>query len=86
MEARKYYANIVLPYGEQVKKALAAAAGLDIDIIAPSHGIIWRKHIPDIVKSYGEWSNNTSSRQGPDHIRYHVELDEEDRLRHIPGL
>lgn len=60
-EARKYYANIVLPYGEQVKKALAAAAGLDISIIAPSHGIIWRKHLADVVKSYGEWSNNASS-------------------------
>lgn len=60
-EARKYYANIVLPYGEQVKKALAAAAGLDISVVAPSHGIIWRKHIADIVTSYGEWSNNATS-------------------------
>ena len=60
-EARKYYANIVLPYGDQVKKALSAAAGLDIATIAPSHGIIWRKHIPDIIKSYGEWSNNATS-------------------------
>jgi flavorubredoxin len=60
-EARKYYANIVLPYGEQVKKALTAAGGLDIATIAPSHGIMWRKHIPDIIKSYGEWSNNTTS-------------------------
>jgi len=44
-----------------VKKALAAAAGLDISVIAPSHGIIWRKHIADIVTSYGEWSNNVTS-------------------------
>lgn len=44
-----------------MKKALAAAAGLDIATIAPSHGIIWRKHIPDILKSYGEWSNNTTA-------------------------
>ena len=60
-EARKYYANIVLPYGEPVKKALSAAGGLEIDSIAPSHGIIWRKHIPDILKLYGEWSNNTTA-------------------------
>lgn len=57
-EARKYYANIVLPYSEQVKKALAAASGLQFDIIAPSHGIIWRKHIPEIVSSYADWSAN----------------------------
>jgi flavorubredoxin len=58
MEARKYYANIVLPYSEQVKKALAAASALKIDIIAPSHGIIWRKNIPSILASYTEWSAN----------------------------
>ncbi|MBN2160096.1 MAG: FprA family A-type flavoprotein [Spirochaetes bacterium] len=57
-EARKYYANIVLPYSEQVKKALAAASALKIDIIAPSHGIIWRKNIGSIVSSYGDWSAN----------------------------
>ncbi len=57
-EARKYYANIVLPYSEQVKKALAAAAGLAMDIIAPSHGIIWRKNIPSVINAYTEWSAN----------------------------
>lgn len=57
-EARKYYANIVLPYSEQVKKALAAASELDINIIAPSHGIIWRHHIKDIITKYQYWSNN----------------------------
>lgn len=61
MEARKYYANIVLPYGDQVKKALAAASGLAIDIIAPSHGIIWRKNIPAILNAYAEWSANKTS-------------------------
>lgn len=60
-EARKYYANIVLPYSEQVKKALAAASALKIDIIAPSHGLIWRKNLGTIVKSYGDWSANSTS-------------------------
>jgi flavorubredoxin len=58
IEARKYYANIVLPYSEQVKKALVAAAELKINVIAPSHGIIWRNHIPAILEAYGEWSAN----------------------------
>jgi flavorubredoxin len=57
-EARKYYANIVLPYGTQVRKALAAASTLDIQTIAPSHGLIWRKNIPTIVAEYTKWAAN----------------------------
>ena len=57
-EAQKYYGNIVLSYNSQVVKALEATATLDIDIIAPSHGCIWRSHIPDIVKKYTAWSSN----------------------------
>jgi len=49
-EAAKYYANIVLPYGAQVVKALDAVSGLDIDMIAPSHGVIWRTFIPRILE------------------------------------
>ena len=55
-EAAKYYANIVMPYGDQVKKALAALGELDIDMIAPSHGIIWRSYIPQILKEYHKWA------------------------------
>ncbi|MBU0497874.1 MAG: FprA family A-type flavoprotein [Candidatus Thermoplasmatota archaeon] len=57
-EAAKYYANIVLPYNDQVKKALEAIENLDINMIAPSHGIIWQKHIPDIIQQYKIWSSN----------------------------
>lgn len=57
-EAAKYYANIVLPYGAQVKKALDALSGIDIDMIAPSHGIVWRNHIKDIVGMYEKWADN----------------------------
>ncbi|RZN44052.1 MAG: FprA family A-type flavoprotein [Methanophagales archaeon ANME-1-THS] len=55
-EAAKYYANIVLPYGEQVKKALDALATLDIAMVAPSHGLIWRRYFPKIVEAYQRWS------------------------------
>lgn len=58
-EARKYYANIVLPYSKQVQKVLEASSGLDIEIIAPSHGIIWKKHINRIIDEYKKWSSNT---------------------------
>ncbi|HPN31901.1 MAG TPA: FprA family A-type flavoprotein [bacterium] len=57
-EAKKYYANIVLPYGQQVQSALKAAENLSIDIIAPSHGIIWKNHISSIISSYQKWSKN----------------------------
>jgi len=59
-EARKYYANIVLPYSKQVQKVLEAAATLEIEMIAPSHGLIWTKHIPEIVKAYSEWAYNVA--------------------------
>ena len=55
-EAAKYYANIVMPYGSQVEKALKALSGLDIDMIGPSHGIIWRSLIPQILKEYTKWA------------------------------
>ncbi len=57
-EAERYYANIVLPYSAQVQKALAAVSNLDIDLICPSHGLIWRSHIKDIFREYGKWSSN----------------------------
>ena len=57
-EAAKYYANIVMPYGGQVEKALEALSGLDIDMIAPSHGIIWCSLIPQILKEYTKWAKH----------------------------
>ena len=57
-EAAKYYANIVMPYGKQVEKALEELSGLEIDMIAPSHGIIWRSQIPKILGKYTKWARN----------------------------
>jgi len=62
-EAAKYYANIVLPYGEQVKKALAALSGLNIEMIAPSHGAIWKAYLPRILESYQKWANNETEKR-----------------------
>ena len=56
-EARRYYANIITPLGSLVLKTLAAAEGLDIETIAPSHGVVWRKHIPIIVEAYKKWGS-----------------------------
>lgn len=57
-EAAKYYANIVLPYGDQVKKALEALSQLDIDMIAPSHGVIWRSYLEKIIPNYISWASH----------------------------
>ncbi len=54
-EALTYYANILMPLGRSVGRALKALEGVDIDMIAPSHGVIWRKDIGDIMAKYVSW-------------------------------
>jgi flavorubredoxin len=54
-EAKTYYANIVLPYGRPVAAALKRLGALKLNIVAPSHGVIWRKHFGDILQRYTEW-------------------------------
>jgi anaerobic nitric oxide reductase flavorubredoxin len=57
-EALKYYANIITPYSERVIKKIdeILALKVPVDMIAPSHGIIWRKDPLQIVKKYQEWA------------------------------
>ena len=57
-EAANYYANIVLPYGDQVNKALDIVTQLPINMIAPSHGIIWRSYLPQILPVYRKWASH----------------------------
>lgn len=54
-EAKTYYANIVMLYGRQIAAVLDRAKDIPIEMMAPSHGVIWRKHIPDIVSAYRDW-------------------------------
>ncbi len=56
-EAMKYYANILNPFSPLVKKKLEEiiALNLPIDIIAPSHGVIWRDNPLQIVEKYAAW-------------------------------
>lgn len=53
-KAKEYYANIVMPYGAQVTNKLKQILdmGWEIDTIAPAHGIIWRKYIPQLLEAY----------------------------------
>ena len=57
-EARKYYANILLPLSPLVLKLLekVTAAGLEFDVIAPDHGPIYRKNLDWIVGRYAKWA------------------------------
>jgi len=56
-EAGKYYANILMPFGKLIAKALPAISQLPIRMIAPSHGIVWRSNIQDIMAKYSQWSS-----------------------------
>ena len=57
-EAIKYYANILNPFSPMVAKKLPELAALElpIDIIAPSHGVVWRDDPMQIVEKYAQWS------------------------------
>ncbi len=55
-EARRYYTNIVGKYGPQVQALLAKAAGLDIKLLCPLHGPVWRSDIGWFVEKYDKWS------------------------------
>jgi len=63
LEARKYYANIVLPYAKPVQKEIELAKTLDIEIIAPSHGVIWRKYVKEIFTEYIKWASNKTEKK-----------------------
>ena len=58
-DARRYYTNIVGKYGVQVQSLLKKAAGLDIAMICPLHGPIWRENIDWFVEKYQNWSTYT---------------------------
>lgn len=55
-DARRYYANIVGRYGAQVTALLKKAAALDIKMICPLHGPIWRENIGWLLEKYQRWS------------------------------
>jgi flavorubredoxin len=54
-EAKTYFANIVMLYSRPIEKVLERAGGLRLRMIAPSHGVIWRRHIDRIVGAYRDW-------------------------------
>jgi len=63
-EALRYYANIVALFPKPVIKAIDKLAGVPIDVVAPSHGLLWRKNPERIVELYQKWANYALA--GPD--------------------
>jgi len=57
-EALKYYANILTPYSSRITRKIDELLALDlpVDVIAPSHGVIWRDNPLQIVQKYQEWA------------------------------
>jgi len=57
-EAATYYANILLPFSPLISKLLdrVGKSGLDIRIVAPDHGPVWRKDIGTILDLYSRWA------------------------------
>ncbi|MDY0385712.1 MAG: anaerobic nitric oxide reductase flavorubredoxin [Methanolobus sp.] len=64
-EAIKYFANILTPFCKVLRKKLAeiTALNLPIDMIATSHGVIWRDNPMQIVEKYSQWANDYQENQ-----------------------
>lgn len=60
-EAVRYYANIVAAFSTPVKKAIEKCAPLPIKIIAPGHGIVWRKNPGKIIEDYIRYASYQNS-------------------------
>jgi flavorubredoxin len=65
LHAKKYYANILLLYSPLILKLLDTVAqlGLEIDMICPDHGIIWRKDPGKIVNAYAKWAKQEQEKK-----------------------
>ena len=55
-DARRYYGNIVGKYGLQVQAALKKLSALDIAMICPLHGPVWRENLDYLLGKYDKWS------------------------------
>jgi flavorubredoxin len=63
--AKKYFANILLLYAPLILKLIEKVVklGIDIDMICPDHGILWRKDPMKIIEAYGKWAQQESGKK-----------------------
>lgn len=64
-ECIKYYANILTPFSKLVDKKIKEVVGLNlpVDLICPSHGVIWRDNPLQVVQEYAKWANDYQENQ-----------------------
>jgi anaerobic nitric oxide reductase flavorubredoxin len=65
-EALRYYSNIVARYGRMVLKAIDKLSALRIAVVAPAHGLVWRRHPERIVELYKEWAGYSLGADKPE--------------------
>ncbi|MBS4960921.1 MAG: FprA family A-type flavoprotein [Clostridiales bacterium] len=63
-DARRYYANIVGKYGPHVQRLLKKAADVEIKMICPLHGPVWRSNLEYFIKKYDLWSRYEPEEKG----------------------
>ena len=63
-EFRRYYANIVGKYGGQVEALLKKASGVEIEMICPLHGFVWRGNMSAVIGKYKLWSGYLPEEKG----------------------
>lgn len=63
-DARRYYTNIVGKYGVQVQNVLKKASSIDIRMICPLHGPIWRQDLGYFIDKYSTWSSYAAEEKG----------------------
>ena len=64
-ESLRYYVNIVSKFSKPTLKAIDKLAGVQVDVIAPSHGLIWRQQPGRILELYKKWSEYASGPTEP---------------------
>ncbi|MDD2443892.1 MAG: anaerobic nitric oxide reductase flavorubredoxin [Desulfotomaculaceae bacterium] len=64
-ESIKYFANILTPFNPMLRKKLdeVTALNLPIEMIATSHGVIWRDNPAQIIEKYAQWANDYQENQ-----------------------
>ena len=63
-DARRYYTNIVGKYGPHVQALLQKAGSIDIKMVCPLHGPLWRKDLGYFIEKYDKWSRYEPEENG----------------------
>ncbi len=82
-DAKEYFANILMPYKMLIPNTINQLSSLDIEYICPSHGIIWNKHIKEIINKYLEWSSDESKNKAV--IAYDTMYNSTKKMAHAIG-